>query len=327
MTTSNQKSLLTEGQINDLVDAFVEMASQAARVNRGTARWNVVKRSVVGFLAVLSMCVWAYTSSKLAQQSVGPSATSVALVEITGEIVPGATAGAEKVVPLIEDACKSDKIASLVIKINSPGGAPSEAERIISALDLCRSGAEQKRRPRPVYAVIDGAGASAAYMIAMHADRVYAGRYSLVGSIGAIMRYNDLSGLASKFGVKEQAIRSAPLKGGPSLVSGITPAEASAYQQLVDSMARAFLEDVKTTRGNRLHVDDQTLFSGRVWTANEAMRLGLIDEIQTLESLKATRFKDMPIFRYRQPASLAEAVGLKSAMKEVALEAMEATVR
>ena len=73
--------------------------------------------------------------------------------------------------------------------------------------------------------------------------------------------------------MKEHTFRSAPLKGGPSLISGASPDDLETYQTLVETMGTVFLDEVKATRADRLKISDELLFSGRVWTAHEALDL------------------------------------------------------
>lgn len=112
----------------------------------------------------------------------GNAAEAVAVIRIEGEIADGALASADRVIPMLRKAFEQDRIKAIVLSIDSPGGAPLEAERIYTALESWR-----KSHPKPVVAVINNLGASAAYMVALHADRIYAGNYSLVGSVGAIL--------------------------------------------------------------------------------------------------------------------------------------------
>lgn len=301
------------------------LAETFAAGKRKESNWRVIKWAFMGTVALGSLLAYVAFYAKMLGFQTDPITQSVARVQISGAIAPGAAASAERVVPLIERACKATHVTAVLLDINSGGGSPSEAERMIAALQTCRSPEDGK--PKQVIALINGAGASAAYMIAMHADEIYAGRYSIVGSIGAIIRYNDLSKLANKHGIWERAFRSAPLKGGPSMLSGSTPEDDQAYQDMVVTMGRTFLGEVKRTRGKRLKIDDELLFSGRVWTADEALAYGLIDKVGVLEDLKNDRFKDASIHDYKQKSSFAESMGMKSVVKDVVLGLSEVTVQ
>lgn len=312
-------------EVVETLRALQDLASTAALGKRKENNWRTLKWTFIGTLVLVSVLLYAIFYARMLGFQTDPITQSIARVEIAGGIAPGMPASAEKVVPLIERACKAKHVTAILLDINSGGGAPSEAERMIAALKSCRH-PEDGGKPKKVYALINGVGASAAYMIAMHADEVFAGRYSMVGSIGAIIRYNDLSELAHRLGVQEKAYRSTPLKGGPSMLSGSTKEDDEAYQALVVTMGQTFLEEVKAARKGKLKIDDSLLFSGRVWTANEALSFGMIDEIAVLEDLKAGIFAGATIHDYRQKSSFAEGMGLKSAIKEAVAEALEAKV-
>lgn len=312
-------------EMNETLRSLQGLATTMALGKRKENNWLTIKRTFFGTLVLSAVLFYALFYARMLGFQTDPITESVARVKIEGDIAASRPASAEKVVPLIERACKAKHVSALLLDINSGGGTPSESERMISAIEMCRKPVNGSK-PKKVYAVINGVGASAAYMIAMHADEVFAGRYSMVGSIGAIIRYPDISKLAHKFGVHEKAFRSAPLKGGPSMFSGSTPEDDEAFQTLVSNMGKTFLEEVKASRKGRLKISDELLFSGRVWTAREALDFGMIDRIAVLEDLKDTTFKGMAIHDYKQKSSFAEGVGFKAAMRDVLAEAMEPTI-
>ena len=314
------------GRLGEVLDGLTDLIGAYRHSKRNETNWRTIKWTFFSTIAVAMVLAYLFFYPRLLGFQTGPLTESVARITINGQIAPGTNASADRIVPLIQRACQSKHISAVLLDINSGGGAPSESERMISALKFCRTG-DNAHKPKKIYALINGAGASAAYMIAMHADRVYAGRYSLVGSIGAVLRYNDLSKLANRFGVHEKAYRSAPLKGGPSLISGSTPEDDQAYQELVSAMGEGFLAEVKVARKGKLNIDDKLLFSGRVWTASQALDFGLIDEIAVLEDLKTGVLQDAPIYEYRQKSSFAEGMGLKAMFQEVVNESMEARLQ
>jgi protease-4 len=142
-----------------------------------------------------------------------------------------------------------------------------------------------------------------------------------VGSIGAIMRLNDATSLANRFGVREISYRTAPLKGGPSLISGQSEVEAEAMQVLVDEAGKIFLRDVLAQRKDKLKVDESTLYSGNIWTAEQALEMGLIDGVGVLDSLRDTLFEGRDLHRYTTKQSIAEQLGLKSLVQQVLADA------
>jgi protease-4 len=308
------------------LDAVQGLVGVHVASKRRDSNWAMVKRAFIGTVVLGVLCLYVVFYARALGFQTDPIARAVALVPIEGTIAPGLDASAENIVPIIERACAATHVDSLVLDINSGGGAPAEAERIIAAVKQCRAGKGDKPG-KAVYALINGVGASAAYMIAMNTDEVFAGRYSIVGSIGAIMRLNDASELAHRLGVKELTYRSAPLKGGPSMLSGSTPADDQAANDLVLSMGQLFLSQVQAARGDALKLPAEEVSSGRVWTAEQALEAGLIDEIAVLEDLKQSKFEGRKIHRYETKPSLVESMGLAEVLYQVVADMSQPTIR
>ncbi|MBL8482438.1 MAG: S49 family peptidase [Rhodocyclaceae bacterium] len=202
----------------------------------------------------------------------------VALVRIEGEIGPGTEAGAARVIPALRAAFASSA-ETIALAIDSPGGAPAEAERIYVALDQLRS----KTGKRTV-AVAGSVCASAAYLIALHADRIVAGEYSLVGSVGAKIDAWDLHRAAEWVRASPRVYASGELKTMLDPFVAATPAADRAAQALVSEVGGLFARGLRERRGALLADTEENLTSGKVWTGHSAQALGLIDQIGTLES-------------------------------------------
>ena len=304
-------------RIEDLVTTGESLVNVLVLAKRREASWQTVKRWAIGTGVLAFVLGYAIFYGRLLGFQTDPISDSVAIVPIRGAIAAGLDASAENVVPIIERACASPRVSTVVLEIASPGGSPSEAERIIEAVRACRAGNPAEDIPgKPVLALIDSVGASAAYMIAMNADSIYAGRYTLVGSIGAIVRYTDVSSLAREHGIVERTYRSAPLKGGPSMLSPPSEEDDKVTIEMVETIADLFVADVKAARGKKLHIDDDLLASGRIWTAIEAQQYGLIDGLATLESLRATDFAGKRIHRYQTKPTILEQMGLHATVRQ-----------
>jgi protease IV len=217
----------------------------------------------------------------------GPSADVVGVVRIEGEIADGNAASAERVLPALRKAFESERVKAVVLSIDSPGGAPLEAERIFSAIDAWR-----KTNPKPVVAVINNLGASAAYMVALHSDRIYAGRYSLVGSVGAILSGWDAHEALARLGLKQRVYASGDLKSMMNPWVDMSAQSHAKAQELVDQMGRAFAQDLTAQRGAKLPAG-VNLASGGVWAGEQAHKLGLIDEVATLDQVLKTRWPEL----------------------------------
>jgi len=255
--------------------AYREEQLLAARERRSVHRWNLALKSVLIIGPLAGAATYFATATGF---SFGPFGDVIGVVEIKGEIKDGALASADKIVPALEAAFKNTRVKQVVLKIDSPGGAPVEAERIISAIVSYK-----QKYPKPVTAVIGNLGASAAYMAAMHADRIVAGKYSLVGSIGAILAPWQLDKAIAQLKVSQRVYSSGRLKAFLNPFTPLTSESDAKATELVNKVGGAFVQELQSVRGNHLRreVDYGT---GEIWSGMEAKALGLVDEIGTIES-------------------------------------------
>jgi protease IV len=180
---------------------------------------------------------------------------------------------------------KDKSIKALVVHIDSPGGTVVGGEALYLHL---RKVAEAK----PVVAVMSDLATSAGYMTAIAADRIFARRSTVTGSIGVIMQTTDITGLLGKIGIKPEAIKSAPLKAQPNPLEPMTAKTRAAAQAVVTDMFDMFVEMVverrKMTKSKVTRLAD-----GRVYTGRQALQNGLIDAIggenEALDWLEETK--------------------------------------
>lgn len=253
---------------------------------RGERRWKWVRRLAFSGMALAGSALYLATAlgglGYRADFLPGPP-DRAGVVRIEGPIMAGALASADKVVPALERAFARDGVKAVVLAIDSPGGQPGEGEAIMDALDRLKA-----KTHKPVWAVIGNTGASAAYMIALRADHIVAGRYSLVGSIGAKLEGWGLHRMLGKLEVDHHMFASGGLKDMLDPYAPLTPEAAAKAQALVDRLGAAFKHDLERGRAGKLKpgVDYAT---GEAWTGEEALRLGLIDEVGTLHTLVKER--------------------------------------
>ena len=206
--------------------------------------------------------------------------SGVAIIELTGPLMKfgssfsdgGSTVRARRE---IRSAVNDEDVAAIVLKIDSPGGTVSGTFDLV---DDVREAASRK----PVHAFIEDLGASAAYAIASAATKVYANRTALVGSIGTFAVILDASTRAEQLGVKVHVVRAGEFKGAGTLGTEVTEEQLANFQRTVNDLNAEFLAAVQT--GRNMAIDKvRELADGRVHIATEAMRLGLIDGIQTFD--------------------------------------------
>lgn len=176
-----------------------------------------------------------------------------------------------KLLEAVRAAGKDNSVKALIVSINSPGGSVSGGESLYRAI----AGVAEKK---PVVAVMHGLAASAGYMVALPANRVFASDVTITGSIGVLLQTGEVSGLLEKLGITADAITSGPLKDQPSLTRPLTPSGREALKAIVLDMYDQFVGMVAA--GRHMEPDAvRALADGRAYTGRQALKLGLIDAI------------------------------------------------
>jgi protease-4 len=225
------------------------------RLRRKLTFWRVMALAVIA-VAIGWAASWAYRD-----EYGGLAANHVAKVKIAGTITEN-----DDLVEQLEKIRKSPAVRGLILEINSPGGTTAGGEQLY---DEVRRVAADK----PVVAEITGLGASAAYMVAAGADHIVARKTSIVGSIGVLVEFPDVTGLMDKVGVKLEAIKSSPLKAEPSPFTPTTDDERAMVQRLISDSYDWFVGLVADRRGlpreQVLKLADGSIFTGRQALANK----------------------------------------------------------
>ena len=203
--------------------------------------------------------------------SLGPH---IARVSISGLITEN-----HKLTEAISGLADNNQVKAVIVSIDSPGGSVAGGETLHAAIARVAG-------KKPVVATMGGLAASAGYMIAVPAERIFAREATLTGSIGVLLQTGDISGLLDKVGVSAEVIRSGPLKDEPSLVRPLSPAGKEVLQSLVNDMYEQFVGMVAAGR----HMDIakvRSLADGRAYTGRQALGLGLVDAIGGEQEAKA----------------------------------------
>jgi protease-4 len=194
-------------------------------------------------------------------------------------------------------------VRAVILRINSGGGTTAGSEALYNEV---RRLAEKKT----VVAVVEGVGASGAYMTALGAERIYSNGSGIVGSIGVIAQVPNVSKLLDTLGVKVESVRSSPLKAMPSGVEPTSPEARQALEATVLDTYRWF----KALVGERRNLSGEALdrvTDGRVFTGRQAIDLKLVDAIggerEAIAWLETEKKIDpkLPVTEYRpvQPGS------------------------
>jgi protease-4 len=186
-------------------------------------------------------------------------------------VVSGLISDDRKLTEAVARVAKDDSVRALMVYIDSPGGSVAGGESLHDAIALVAA-------KKPVVSVMGGTAASAGYMIAVPAARIFARNATLTGSIGVILETGEVSGLLGKIGVTADAITSGPLKDQPSFTKPMSAEGRAVLHALVMDMYDQFVGMVADGR----HMDPEKvreLADGRAYTGRQALKLGLVDAI------------------------------------------------
>jgi protease IV len=209
--------------------------------------------------------------------------------------------------------------AAVIVHINSPGGTTAGSEQLYDSL-------VQLKAKKPLVVVVEGLAASGGYITAIGADHIIAQQTSLVGSIGVLFQFPNVSDLLKTVGVKIEEVKSTPLKAAPNGYEPTSPEARDALDALVKDSYAWFKDLVKTRRG----MDDAQLAKvsdGRVFTGRQAVDLKLIDELGDEKTAVAWLVaqknvkKDLPVRDYKLTPRFGDLTFLRTAAS-ITLDAM-----
>ena len=294
-----------------------KLAFAALEEQKAARRWKTFVR--LAWLAFFVSLVWLGMDRGTAASD--PSLAHTAVVEVKGEIADGADASAEFVNAALRAAFEDEGSKAVVLLINSPGGSPVQAGMMND--EILRLKALHKK---PVYAVVEESCASAAYYIAVAADKIYVDKASIVGSIGVLMDGFGFTGLMNKLGVERRLMTAGENKGFLDPFSPQTDKQRAYAQGMLDQIHQQFINVVKEGRGERLKETPDT-FSGLFWSGQQAVELGLVDELGNLDYVAREVVKAEEIIDYTRRENVAERLAKKfgAAMGEGAIKAFKAT--
>jgi len=222
----------------------------------------------------------------------GKGSSKILLLDLSGvlsEDVPGFSIAAPPPrVPLLarvreelRKAEEDERVKALIVRINSPGGTITASDILYHELLAFKA-----RKKVPVIAVIMDVGASGGYYAALAADTIVVNPTTITGSIGVVMVTVNAQGLLEKIGVAPLAIKSGPMKDAGSPFRSLTEAERAVFQGIIDEMYGRFVGLIAQSR--KMPEDRVRGFAdGRVYTADQALKLGLVDRVGYLEDVVA----------------------------------------
>ena len=249
-------------------ETLVRLATASLKEQQRARRWGIFfKLLTFAYLMVLLILFvdFEYEDTTRANKH-------TAVVDLQGIIFEGEEAGADNVIAGLRAAFEDEQTAGVILRINSPGGSPVQSGYINDEITRLR----KKYPDIPLYAVISDIAASGGYYAAVSADKIYADKASIVGSIGVRMDSFGFVDAIGKLGVERRLLTAGDHKALLDPFLPLSFQEKEHVQQLLDNLHSQFIAVVKHGRGERL-AEDEKLYSGLVWSGEESVKLGLVD--------------------------------------------------
>jgi protease-4 len=211
---------------------------------------------IVAAIGLIALSAWIYGGD-----FAGSAVDHIAKVRIEGTITED-----EELIKRLDTIRQSSRVKGVILSIDSPGGTTVGGESIYE--EVRKLAAE-----KPVVAEVGTLAASAGYMIATATDHIVARKSSIVGSIGVLIQYPDVSGLMDKLGIKLEEVKSSPLKAAPSPFKPTNDDERAMVRKLIldsyDWFVGIVAERRNLTRPEALALADGSIFTGRQAVANK----------------------------------------------------------
>ncbi|MCW7553410.1 S49 family peptidase [Endozoicomonas gorgoniicola] len=247
------------------------LAEGALKEQRRARRWGIFFK-LLTFTWLFATIGIFYSAFRVDVPVMEPSGGHTALVDVSGVIADGNDASADVIVGGLRAAFEDPGTKGVILRINSPGGSPVQAGYIYDEIRRLRS----KYPETPLYSVIMDIGASGGYYVAAAADEIYADKASLVGSIGVVSSGFGFVEAIDKLGITRRTYTAGEYKAFNDPFLPMDEEATTRWQESLDSIHHQFINAVKAGRGDRL-TDDKVIFSGMVWTGENAVGLGLVD--------------------------------------------------
>jgi len=265
------------------------------REQRTARRWKIFFRFLgLGVLLVLIALLWRDAARATL------TVPHTALIEVRGVIASDAETNAQAVVQSLRQAFEEPSAKGVLLLINSPGGSPVQAGIIADEIQRL-----SELHDKPIHAVVEEVGASAAYYIAAAADYIHVDKASLVGSIGVKMDSFGFTELMNKVGVERRLLTSGEHKGFMDPFSPPKEAQVLHTQQLLNDIHQQFIAVVRKGRGDRLKETTET-FSGLIWSGERAVAKGLADGLGSVDFVARELIGAEHIVDYTQRENVAQ---------------------
>jgi len=238
------------------------------------------------------------------------SKPEVAVIDLAGTIQAGRGGGLgasrrlniANLEKSIDKAFSYKKLKSVLLNINSPGGSPAQSELI--ANKITRLG---KQKNVKVYSFVEDLAASGGYWLACAGQEIYATNNSFIGSIGVINAKFGFDELIKKYDIDWRVYTAGKSKSFMDPFQPEKEDDVLKIKYLLNAIHQNFIDHVKKSRAGRLNANDDLLFNGDIWLAQDAIKHGLIDGIDDVSNFVEQRYgkvgEDVKLVRVNSPSA------------------------
>ncbi len=252
-------------------DVLISIATEGIKEQKRSRRWGIFFK-LLTFAYLIGIFIFINSSSP--DGALKTSGKHTALIDLHGVIAPDAEASADNIITALRAAFEDRKTAGVILRINSPGGSPVQSGYIYDEMLRLR----EKHPDTPLYAVVTDICASGGYYVAAAAEKIYADQASIVGSIGVRMDNFGFVEAMKNLGIERRTITAGDNKALLDPFAPENPKVVAHMQGLLSNVHNQFINAVKQGRGERLR-EVEGMFSGLIWTGDQSVELGLVDEL------------------------------------------------
>lgn len=283
---------------NEGLSRLANSAEKFIKQERWSRRWtNLLKLAVIVYILVTVFLIARGVTGS--QEAMGSE--HMAVIKLSGIISTSTKVNAAAINPLLREAFKNPNAVAVVINANSGGGSPVQSALINDEITRLK-----KLHDKPVYVVVEDVCASGCYYISVAADKIYANKGSMIGSIGVRMDTFGLTGLMEKMGIENRSMHAGKNKTFIDPFSEKNEEGRAFFQKtILERTHQQFIETVRKGRGDRIKENENT-YTGLVWLGDEAVENGLIDGLGSVNSIMREIVKVDHIKVYEQDKSIIE---------------------
>ena len=269
---------------------------------RAARRWSFVRWSIV-FLTVFIVGFGIFNNPSTNVNMGAALEKHTAMISLTGSIQVDGDVDAFKVNQILKKVFDQPQATGVILRLNSPGGSPVQSAMIYDEIIRLR----QLKPEKKIIAVVEDIAASGGYFIASAADEIYVNKSSIVGSIGVLVNGFGFTEALKNLGVERRLLTAGKNKAMLDPFSPKIDQHEKMTQEMLNNIHDHFITAVKDGRGQKLS-NNPEIFSGRIYTGEKSLELGLSDGYGSVNFVAKTLFNQPKIIDYSENNSFLERI-------------------